>query len=77
MPGFEPCSLTSGAVRNKESARVSVPSLVVPKPGRADGSLDVIWRTDLMATSSFWEGETAQILRIDREAINACLRPGS
>lgn len=70
--------LSSGAVRNPESARVSVPALFVPEPnkpgvgahadqnqnqiqtqdqdqdqGQAQG---VVWRTDLMATSMYWEG---------------------
>lgn len=50
-------SITSGAVRNLASARVSVPSLLVPQPDRADGSQEVVWRTDLVATAPYWEGE--------------------
>ncbi|KAJ9104717.1 hypothetical protein QFC20_004489 [Naganishia adeliensis] len=47
--------ISSGAVRNVESARVSVPSLLVPQPDRAEGSQDVVWRTDLVATAPYWE----------------------
>jgi len=31
-------------------------------PGRAEGALDVVWRTDLMATSPYWEGNTLFLL---------------
>ncbi|GMK55005.1 hypothetical protein CspeluHIS016_0200610 [Cutaneotrichosporon spelunceum] len=41
--------VTSGTIRNETSARVSVPSLVVPS-GNA-----VVWRTDLLATEPYWE----------------------
>lgn len=51
-----PSSISSGAVRNLESARVSVPSLLIPQPNRAEGSQDVVWRTDLVATAPYWEG---------------------
>ncbi|GHJ90360.1 hypothetical protein NliqN6_6762 [Naganishia liquefaciens] len=47
--------ITSGAVRNLASARVSVPSLLVPEPGRPEGSQEVVWRTDLVATAPYWE----------------------
>ncbi|KAJ9099158.1 hypothetical protein QFC21_004038 [Naganishia friedmannii] len=47
--------ISSGAVRNLESAKISVPSLLVPLPNRAEGAQDVIWRTDLMATAPYWE----------------------
>lgn len=52
-----PCSITSGAVRNLASARVSVPSLLVPQPDRPEGSQEIVWRTDLVATAPYWEGE--------------------
>ncbi|BEJ16525.1 hypothetical protein CspHIS471_0511300 [Cutaneotrichosporon sp. HIS471] len=41
--------VTSGTIRNETSARVSVPSIIVP-----DGN-KVVWRTDLMATEPYWE----------------------
>ncbi|KAJ9116347.1 hypothetical protein QFC22_004788 [Naganishia vaughanmartiniae] len=47
--------ISSGAVRNLESAKISVPSLLVPLPNRAEGAQDVVWRTDLMATAPYWE----------------------
>ena len=46
-------------MRNLASARVSVPSLLVPEPGRPEGSQEVVWRTDLVATAPYWEGERA------------------
>lgn len=33
-----------------------MPSLLVPKPDRAEGSQEVVWRTDLVATAPYWEG---------------------
>ncbi|KAI5450636.1 Protein phosphatase methylesterase 1 [Naganishia albida] len=47
--------ISSGAVRNLESARVSVPALLVPLPNRKEESHEVVWRTDLVATAPYWE----------------------
>lgn len=44
--------MTSGTVRNETSARVSVPSIVVPS---GEGGKQV-WRTDLLATEPYWLG---------------------
>ncbi|KAL1413723.1 Protein phosphatase methylesterase 1 [Vanrija albida] len=47
--------LNSGSIRNATSARVSVPSYVVPA---ASGGPDdkQVWRTNLLSTEPFWEG---------------------
>jgi len=43
-------AITSGMIKNKESASVSVP----PQVKEADGHY--VWKTDLQATSKFWAG---------------------
>jgi protein phosphatase methylesterase 1 len=49
--------LTSRTIRNKESARVSVPGLLVMEDtGAAGGGGKYIWRTDRARTQPFWEG---------------------
>jgi protein phosphatase methylesterase 1 len=42
--------LHSRTIRNRESARVSVPSLLIERDGY------YTWRTDLAKTRPFWEG---------------------
>jgi len=49
--------LQSRTVRNRESARVSVPSLLVQE------SEHWIWRTDLGKTRLFWEGILRRCIR--------------
>lgn len=44
----------SKAVRNIESARVSVPPQLQPDPLAPLGSGGVTWRTDLFATEAYW-----------------------
>jgi len=54
-----PNSTRTRTIRNQESARVSVPSLLYPLPqqdGGASSSSPWTWRTDLAATQPFWEG---------------------
>lgn len=63
-------SISSGAVRNVESARVSVPSLLVPQPDRAEGSQDVVWRPDLVATAPYWEGRCGRGMCLRSNADN-------
>lgn len=65
-------SISSGAVRNLESARVSVPSLLVPQPGRAEGSQDVVWRTDLVATAPYWEGMCCAAILLQNLTCHLC-----
>ncbi|PYH65488.1 putative ribosomal protein/carboxylic ester hydrolase (Ppe1) [Aspergillus vadensis CBS 113365] len=56
-------SITSGiewhtrsrTIRNKTSARVSVPSLLYEDPNSPDPTKPWIWRTNLSATKPFWE----------------------
>ncbi|CAK9784011.1 hypothetical protein CC85DRAFT_268296 [Cutaneotrichosporon oleaginosum] len=43
--------VSSGTIRNETSARVSVPSYILPS-GSGDKQ---VWRTDLLATEPFWE----------------------
>lgn len=47
--------LDSGSIRNATSARVSVPSYVVPTDPQ-DKSGKQVWRTDLLATEPYWLG---------------------
>ncbi|KAK1922072.1 putative structural constituent of ribosome [Papiliotrema laurentii] len=47
--------VTSNSIRNAESARVSVPSFLVPVGiATADGPPRQVWRTDLLATEPYW-----------------------
>ncbi|RAK91662.1 protein phosphatase methylesterase, partial [Aspergillus costaricaensis CBS 115574] len=45
----------SRTIRNKNSARVSVPSLLYEDPNSPDPTKPWIWRTNLSATKPFWE----------------------
>ena len=50
-------SITAQQIRNITSARVSVPSLVVPTPDpRPRGARAFTWRTPLRTTGPYWEG---------------------
>lgn len=46
--------LHSRTIRNRESARVSVPSLLIQ-----DNNGEWKWRTDLAKTRPFWEGTSS------------------
>lgn len=48
-------STRSRTIRNKTSARVSVPSLLYEDPNSPDPTKPWIWRTNLSATKPFWE----------------------
>ncbi|KAI0256239.1 protein phosphatase methylesterase [Lactifluus subvellereus] len=49
--------ITAHQIRNITSARVSVPSLVIPTPEpRARGVRTISWRTPLRSTGPYWEG---------------------
>jgi len=49
--------ITAHQIRNITSARVSVPSLMVPTPDhRPRGARAFTWRTPLHTTGSYWEG---------------------
>ena len=51
-------SINAHQIRNITSARVSVPSLVIPTPEpRAHGTRAFVWRTPLRTTGPYWEGE--------------------
>lgn len=50
-------SLSSNSIRNETSARVSVPSYVVPAPNSTGPDGKQVWRADLLATEPYWEGE--------------------
>jgi hypothetical protein len=50
-------SITARQIRNITSARVSVPSLVVPtSEPRPRGARAFTWRTPLRTTGPYWEG---------------------
>jgi protein phosphatase methylesterase 1 len=53
LPSVVKYGISSGQVRDKRSARVSMPSQVVPVTA-ADGITRYVWRTDLMATKPYW-----------------------
>ena len=46
----------SGTVKDIESARVSMPDQVIAKIEEGTGIKKYIWRTDLLATKTYWEG---------------------
>ncbi|KAI0050524.1 protein phosphatase methylesterase [Auriscalpium vulgare] len=50
--------LTANQIRNPTSARISVPSLVVPAPPNSSAlrSKALVWRTPLHSTGPYWEG---------------------
>jgi hypothetical protein len=63
-------SITARQIRNITSARVSVPSLVVPtSEPRPRGTHAFTWRTPLRTTGPYWEG-VLLCLRITREIDN-------
>jgi hypothetical protein len=50
-------SINAHQIRNITSARVSVPSLVIPTPEpRVRGMRAFVWRTPLRTTGPYWEG---------------------
>lgn len=49
------CSTRSRTIRNRTSARVSVPSLLYKEETPSDPSKPWVWRTNLSATKPFWE----------------------
>ena len=50
-------SINAHQIRNITSARVSVPSLVIPTPEpRGRGVRAFVWRTPLRTTGPYWEG---------------------
>lgn len=63
-------SLASHSIRNPESARVSVPSYLIPSPSVPDPSArsKQIWRTDLLGTEPYWEGEFRYQVVVSSEA---------
>ncbi|OWT37308.1 protein phosphatase methylesterase 1 [Cryptococcus neoformans] len=54
--------VTSNSIRNVESARVSVPHIIVPAPSSSSSDPSAspggkqVWRTDLLGTEPYWEG---------------------
>jgi len=63
-----PCSITAHQIRNITSARVSVPSLVIPTPDpRGRGARAFTWRTPLRTTGPYWEGVPLLLLPHDAE----------
>jgi len=45
-------SISSNMIRNAESARVSIPPLLISE----DGGFSYVWRTNLMSSEPFWRG---------------------
>jgi len=50
IPSAIAWALSSGTVRNREAASVSIPQQIVLKEG------EYVWRTDLRKTQAFWQG---------------------
>jgi len=48
--------IQSGQVRDKRSARVSMPEQVVETADKVTGLKKYVWRTDLLASKAYWEG---------------------
>jgi len=48
--------VSSGQVRDKTSARVSMPAQVVEAVDKPTGKKMYVWRTDLLASKPYWEG---------------------
>jgi len=48
--------LSSGQVRDKISARASMPAQVIPVEDKPTGLTKYVWRTDLLASKQYWEG---------------------
>jgi protein phosphatase methylesterase 1 len=46
--------LQSGQVRDRKSARVSMPAQVVEVVDKPTGLKKYVWRTDLMASQQYW-----------------------
>jgi protein phosphatase methylesterase 1 len=47
-------SLQSGQIKDKRSARVSMPAQVVERVDEKTGKTKLVWRTDLMASKPYW-----------------------
>lgn len=48
--------IQSGQVRDKRSARVSMPAQVREVEDKVTGLKKYVWRTDLLASKQYWEG---------------------
>ncbi|EKM57884.1 uncharacterized protein PHACADRAFT_251781 [Phanerochaete carnosa HHB-10118-sp] len=46
--------ISTHAIRNPDSARVSVPSIIIQNPNPEPGSLLWVWRASLRATAPYW-----------------------
>jgi len=46
--------LLGGQVKDKKSARISMPAQVKEVTDEATGRQNYVWRTDLLATKDFW-----------------------
>ena len=69
-------SINAHQIRNITSARVSVPSLVIPTPEpRARGMRAFVWRTPLRTTGPYWEGVLLS-LRLPRNIKRLCIHEG-
>ena len=54
LPSVVKYGIFGGQVKDKKSARVSMPAQVVPLTDEATGAVKYVWRTDLLATKDFW-----------------------
>ena len=55
-PSVVKYGISSGQVKDKRSARVSMPAQVVEQVDKPTGLKKYVWRTDLLKTMPFWEG---------------------
>lgn len=51
-------------MKDKKSARVSMPSQVVKVQDKATGLDKYVWRTNLLATKQYWEGWFKDLTKI-------------
>jgi protein phosphatase methylesterase 1 len=53
------CSVRTKTIGSLQSARISVPPLFIKEEEEKDDKLRYKWRTNLIATQPYWEGELA------------------
>ena len=72
------CSINAHQIRNITSARVSVPSLVIPtREPRPRGMRAFVWRTPLRTTGPYWEGVLFSLRLSSNIDSSALMKAGS
>jgi hypothetical protein len=50
-------SVKSSTIRNVESSRITVPSILIEEKSKQNDVTKYVWRTDLAASQPYWEGK--------------------